>query len=157
MKQFRYRLQTILKLKEQKEKQLQKEHALALQQVLNQERQLEAIEGTKVKTFEEGRKFLSGTVNPQVLMSTSRYLVKLKRDTVLGKELLRGLENEAERRRVRLVEASRVRKSYEKHREKLERRFVESIDQKESKLLDEMAIIRYTYNKPKRNPNENAG
>jgi flagellar FliJ protein len=149
MKKFRYRLQTILQMKEQREKQLQKEHALALQQVLYQQGALEAIEGTKAQTFEDGRQFLTGHVNPQILMSTSRYLVKLKRDAVLGRELLRGLEQEAERRRLRLVEAARARKTYEKHKEKLEHRFVESIDQKEAKLLDELAIVRYAFQRKK--------
>jgi flagellar protein FliJ len=145
MKRFRYRLEPVLKIKEHHERQRQKEHAAALQQVMNQQSRLEQIETEKQRTFDQERPHLTGSLKPHLLMSASRYLVKLKRDTLMGRELLRGLETEAERRRQRLVEAAREKKTYEKHKEKLERRFAESLEQKEAKLLDEMAIIRYTY------------
>jgi flagellar protein FliJ len=143
MKRFRYRLEPVLKIKEHHERQRQKEHAAALQQVLRQQARLGEIEVEKLETMEQERKLLTGSVKPQLLASAGRYLVKLKRDTMLGRELLRGLETEAERRRERLVEAAREKKTYEKHKEKLEHRFAETLDQKEAKQLDEMAIIRF--------------
>jgi flagellar protein FliJ len=145
MKKFRYRLEPVLKIKEHREKQRQKEHAAVLQQVMNQQARLEQIENEKQQTFEQERVHLTGSIKPQLLMSASRYLVKLKRDTLMGRELLRSLETEAERRRQRLVEAAREKKTYEKHKDKLGQRFAESLEEKEAKLLDEMAIIRYTY------------
>lgn len=145
MKRFRYRLEPVLKIKEHREKERQKEHAAAIQQVINQQAALEQIEARKQQTLEQERPHLTGSLKPQLLMSASRYLVKLKRDTLLGKELLRGLETEAERRRQRLVEAAREKKTYEKHKDQLERRFAESMEQKEAKMLDEIAIIRFAY------------
>ncbi len=145
MKRYRYRLEPVLKIKAHLEKLRQKEHALAMQQVMSQQARLEEIETEKLSTIEQERGLLSGPLRPQLLMSATRYLVKLKRDAIMGRELLHGLESEAEKRRLRLVEAARERKTYEKHKEKLQKRFVESVEQKEAKQLDELAIIRFNF------------
>lgn len=145
MKKYRYRLEPVLKIKVHKEKLRQKEHALALQQVMSQQARLVEIETEKLKTLDQERNLLTGPLKPQLLMSATRYLVKLKRDAILGRELLHGLEDEAEKRRLRLVEAARERKTYEKHKEKLQKRFVQTLEQKEAKQLDELAIIRFNY------------
>lgn len=145
MKKFRYRLEPVLKMKAHVEKQRQKEHAVALQQVSIQKEQLESIAAERQQTCELQRERMTGTLRPHQLLSASRYLVKLKRDTITGSELLRGLEREAEVRRMRLVEATKQKKIHEKLKEKLQQKFVTEIEDHEKKELDEIAVNGYSF------------
>lgn len=147
MKKFRYRLEPVLKMKAHVEKQRQKEHAVALQQVYLQQEKLESITAERRQTCELQRTRMTGTLRPHQLLSASRYLVKLKRDTITGSELLRGLEREAETRRVRLVEATKQKKIHEKLKEKLQQKFVAAFEDHEKKELDEIAVNGYCFRK----------
>lgn len=146
MKKFTYRLEPVLKIKSHLEKERQKEHAVALQQVMLQQEKLAGIEAERQQTFDCQREHLVGKIQPQQLLSASRYLVKLKRDTVTGSELLRGLEREAEVRRQRLIEATKQKKIYEKHKERKKTQLLQEIEDHEKKALDEIAVISFSYN-----------
>ena len=127
------------------EKQRQKEHAVAVQQVYIQQEKLQSIASEKQQTIESQRERLTGPLHPHQLLIASRYLVKLKRDTVTGSELLRALEREAEVRRTRLVEATKQKKIHEKLKEKQQQRFVADIESHEKKELDEIAVNGYRF------------
>jgi len=145
MKKFKYRLEPILKIKSHAEKQRQKEHAAALQQVYRQKEQLSAIDGERERTFAFQRTRLQGTIQTQQLLAASRYLVRLKRDTLTGSELLRGLERESERKRQMLVQAAKERKIYEKLRERQQTKFNQEVEQHDRKALDEMAVVTFVH------------
>ncbi len=145
MKKFAYRLEPVLKMKAHVEKQRQKEHAVAMQQVYIQQDKLESIAAEKQQTFESQRQRMTGPLRPHQLLVASRYLVKLKRDTLTGTELLRALEREAEVRRMRLVEATKQKKIHEKLKEKLQKKFVDEIETHEKKELDEIAVNGYRF------------
>ena len=51
------------------------------------------------------------------MLVISRYLHKLKRDTILGQEVLKALKKEEDAKRRELLEATRERKKYEKLKE----------------------------------------
>lgn len=145
MKKFRYRLEPVLKIRSHVEKQRQKEHATALQQVLVQKEKLAAIEGERNATADYHRGKLVGQLRTSELLAASRYLVKLKRDTITGSELLRGLEREAEIRRQRLVEATKQKKIHEKLKERKQKQFNEDIELQEKKQLDEIAVNSFRF------------
>jgi flagellar FliJ protein len=145
VKKFAYRLEPVLKMKAHVEKQRQKEHAVAMQQVYIQQDKLESIAAEKQQTFESQRQRMTGPIRPHQLLVASRYLIKLKRDTLTGTELLRALEREAETRRMRLVEATKQKKIHEKLKEKLQKKFVEEIETHEKKELDEIAVNGYRF------------
>jgi len=145
MKKFRYRLEPILKIRSHAEKQRQKEHAAALQQVYRQQEHLSEIDKEKERTFEFQRTRLQGSIRTHQLLAASRYLVRLKRDTMTGTELLKGLERETERKRQLLVQASRERKIYEKLRERQETKFNQEVEQHERKALDELAVVTFVH------------
>ncbi|MCM2271771.1 MAG: flagellar export protein FliJ [candidate division Zixibacteria bacterium] len=147
MKKFRYRLEPVLKVKAHVEKQRQKEHAVALQQVYLQKEKLASISSEREQTCEQQRQRLTGPLRPHQLLAASRYLVKLKRDTITGSELLRGLEREAEVRRMRLVEATKQKKIHEKLKDRLQHRFISEFEEKEKKELDEIAVSGYSFRK----------
>ena len=145
MKKFRYRLEPILKIRSHVEKQRQKDHASALQQVYRQKEHLSEIDKEKTRTFEFQRTRLQGPIRTHQLLAASRYLVRLKRDTMTGTELLKGLERETERKRQLLVQASRERKIYEKLRERRQTKFNNDVEQQERKALDELAVVTFVH------------
>lgn len=145
MKKFRYRLEPILKIRSHVEKQRQKDHASALQQVYRQKEHLSEIDKEKTRTFELQRTRLQGPIRTHQLLAASRYLVRLKRDTMTGTELLKGLERETERKRQLLVQASRERKIYEKLRERRQTKFNNDVEQQERKALDELAVVTFVH------------
>lgn len=145
MKKFKYRLEPILKIKSHAEKQRQKEHAAALQQVYRQKEQLSAIDAERRKTFDFQRSKLQGTIQTPQLLAASRYLVRLKRDTITGSELLRGLERESERKRLMLVQAAKERKIYEKLKERRQAKFNQEVEQHDRKTLDELAVVTFVH------------
>jgi flagellar protein FliJ len=145
MKKFRYRLEPILKIKSHTEKQRQKDHAHALQNVYKQLDVLMEIDGERNRAFDFNRDRAVGKLSVQTLQATSRYLGKLKMDALKGKEVLSGLEKEAERKRVALVEASRDKKVYEKLKEKKKTQFLVENESLENKTLDEIATQSFCF------------
>ncbi len=130
----------MLKVREHKEKERQKELAEAQGQVVEQKGKLTELDEHRVSTFDHQRKRLVGTISVAETLVCSRYLVRLKRDRIAGSELLRGLEREVENRRQKLVEAAKERKIYELLKEKQKTRHRKAIDKAEQKDLDEVSI-----------------
>lgn len=143
MKRFQYRLEPLLRIKSHQEKQRQKEHAAALMQVLRQKESLAAIENDRRATIDHQRSLSEGRVTAYRLQVATRYLLKLKRDTLTGEELLKGLERETERRRLRLVDATKEKKIFEKLKERQREKYLVEIETVEKKELDEIATRAY--------------
>lgn len=143
MKKFNYRLAALLKLKEYREKERQKEHAAAVQKVVQQKEQLGKIDLHRKTTLDYQRDALHGRLSLAQLQACSRFLVKLKGDTLMGRETLRGFEADAEKKRESLVAASRERETYEKHRDKLSERHYKEAELAEAKENDEIALMTY--------------
>jgi flagellar FliJ protein len=129
----------MLKLKEHKEKERQREHAETVQKVQEQKDKLVRIDQERGETLKHQRHSLVGSMSLAELLVCSRYLMKLKKDTLTGRELLRGLEKEADKRREKLVEASKERKIYEKLKEKQIAKFTKEVERLENKAVDETA------------------
>jgi len=143
MKKFKYRLETLLKVKEHIEKEKQKEHASAVNRVNHQENQLKDIDNAKTTTFEKQRSRMKSPIVVAEMLVCSRYLNKLKRENMAGKELLKALKKKSEEKREKLIEASRDKKIYEKLKEKQQDKYNEMIKMLETKDNDEIAIRNY--------------
>jgi len=145
MKKFRFRLDPILRLKEHEEKEKQKAHAAALSQVAVQDEKLRNIQSDRFGKQGTLRNHLEGTLNIQNLTAYNRYFVKLNRDEMTGKEMLRAFEKNAEEKRQRLVEATKQRRKYEKLRDRYRERYNRESNLQEQKEQDEIAaqIIQY--------------
>ncbi len=147
VKRFRYRLEPLLKIRQHREKERQKEHAAAIQQVLKQKLELTAIDRCRLDTLDHQRLQQVGKFSIADALVCSRYLVKLKRERMAGNGLLHGLEKEAEKKRRKLVDAARERKIYEMLKDKQQLRHRQAIEKQEQKELDEVAIVAFRRNK----------
>jgi hypothetical protein len=81
MKKFRYRLEPLLKIKSHVEKQRQKEHAAALQQVYRQQEVLAEIDALRQTTLRHQADRRQGRLSSVELQMATRYFSKLRRDT----------------------------------------------------------------------------
>jgi flagellar FliJ protein len=139
MKKFRFRLESVQKIKAHVEKERQKEHAVAVHRAQAQKEHLSRLEATRLGAMEHQRQVQGGPIKPAQMLWYSRYYLKLKRDAIAGAELLRGLESEAEKKRQRLVDASRERKMYDKLQERQQAKFNQGVEQMLNKQNDEIA------------------
>ncbi len=155
MKKFKYRLQALLKLKEQIEKDRQKHLAAASKQVRDQNRRLGDIEQSHGRTVERQRREAEQTFSVAEMLVISRYLHKLKRDTVVGRELLKVLLREEDNKRQDLLVATRERRKYEKLKERLRDKHNQEAETVLTKDNDETAISTFrqkTKNGPAKAP-----
>ena len=143
VKRFRYRLEPLLKIRRYREKERQKEHAAAVQEVFKQKQELVALDRYRLDTLDHQRSQQVGNFNIADALVCSRYLVKLKRQRMAGTGLLHGLEKEAEKKRRKLVDAARERKIYELLKEKQQLRHRQEIEKQEQKELDEVAVVAF--------------
>ncbi len=146
MKKFRFRLKALLKVREHVEKQKQKELAVATQAVLGQRHELDGILQQNLTTMDDKREKQEGTLSVAEMLIYSRYLLKLRKDDVTGRELLVALSSEQGKRRQKLLEASRDRKVYDKLREKDLKRFNENAVALARKETDEIGINTFLLN-----------
>ncbi len=140
MKKFKYRLQTLLKAREQLEKERQKQHAAALHQVYNQQQTLRQIAKDKQDTFSGQRRGMTGSVSVAEMLVYTRHILKLKREMLAGRELLNILKKDEGEKRRSLMEASKEHKIYEKLKERQQEQFNYAVEQHATKENDEAAL-----------------
>ncbi len=149
-KKFRFRFEPMLKVKEHREKERQRELAETLTKVQDQKASLMKMDTKRLNTMEHHRSKLVGRVSMAEALVCSRYLLRLKRERMASSELLRGMEREAESRRQKLVEAARERKVYDLLKEKQQMRHRQGLDKDEQKALDEVATNNFRRQTKKR-------
>ena len=143
MKKFLFRLEPVLRLKSHREREKQKELSAIQFQVEKQKQGLAGLDTCRLVTMDTQRKRLLGRLSIAELLVYSRFLLRLKGETLAGRELMQSLQKDAEEKRLRLVAAARERKMLEKLKEKQYGRFRHQIQQAERKANDEIAITAY--------------
>ncbi len=139
MKKFRYRLQALLKVKEHIEKEKQKEHAVALQHVHDQQDRIEKLGDDKNTTVERQRQAMIGKLSVAEMLVFGRYLLNLKKEQMAEEEILKASRKVESGKREKLLQATKERKIYDKHKEKQLGKFGEEVRLQETKESDETA------------------
>jgi len=139
MKKFKFRLEPILTVKSHIEKERQKEHSVAVEKVMCQKDSLTQLDSERMNTLESQRSRQLGRISMAEMLICSRYLLKLKRDTLASVELLRGLQREADVKHESLLRASVEKKIYEKLKEKQKAKYFQDMERLERKETDEIA------------------
>lgn len=146
-KRFKFRLEPLLKLRQHREKERQKEHAASVHEASLQREQLQSLDHQRLSTLDQQRDRLVGAVSATQALVASRYLMKLKRQHLAGTSLLHALEREVEKKRLKLVEAARDRKTYELLKEKQQSRHRQEAEKRDQKELDEIAVTSFRRHK----------
>ncbi len=143
MKKFKFKLETVLNVKERKEEQL-KHELLKLQALKIQEEQFlaEVKEKRAYISREKSNENKKGT-DIQSLIHFEQYLGVLLKKIDDAKKNIKVLEKKADIKREEVVEASREKKVFEKLKEKQFGEFQRVVNENEQKVLDEMAVSKF--------------
>lgn len=143
-KSFKFRMQTILDHKldlEEKEKEklgkilAELERAKAYKQML-QQRRVQASQELKAKQR-------AGGIDVNELRRYTYYLKKLDNDIVEATLAIEQIKARERQQRQALLEAAMERKKYEKIKEKHQEEFEAEQAEKERKLIDELATVKF--------------
>jgi|YelNatPaOPRAMG01_1025707.scaffolds.fasta_scaffold14229_4 flagellar FliJ protein len=140
---FRFEFQSILDQRVAMEEKRQMELAEALNTLQREREKLVYIKKEKDNMIKEYYR-LSGKAVPGIVPNLISEAIRAKREEERGQEeVCRNCEKEVNKRRQALIEASRQKKVMEKLKEKKLAEYLEMMRQKETKELDEAAILRY--------------
>lgn len=143
-RKFRFRLQTVLELKQKIEDEEKKKLAELLKVQAEEERKLKYLQDLEVqKRYELKEKQKEGGIDVEELKLYSYLLKKMANDIVNQKLRLQEIYIRVEEQREILLEATKEKKTYEKLKERHHERFVQEEEEEERKLIDELSTIRY--------------
>jgi len=145
MRRFKYRFEKILTFRQHQEKQRQRELASVQQLEQSQRREISDLLSEQAETVKEKEHHLVGAIVPSRLSGFYRYHLMLKQKEVAGREMLRQIGKEVDKRRGILLEAARKRKIYEKLKERHRERFEHDANllmQKENDDIGQKIFIR---------------
>jgi flagellar protein FliJ len=143
---FRFRLETLLRLRVNDRDQRRADLAKALraEQMLHEE--AAKLRGLQATTAQRGRALKSpGAANIDALLETHRYEVVLAAQQRQLASQLTQVQAESERRRQALVEADRQVRVLEKLRERQAAVQRNQAERREAKQLDELALLGFVY------------
>jgi flagellar FliJ protein len=143
VKRFKYRLEALLKVKDHIEKERQKKLADSMKQVRDQVTELERIDADRAGTVEHQQKRMLSRFSVAEMLVVSRYFFKLRKDTLVGRELLKVLTKDEATKRQELLEATKERKKYQKLKEVQQEKHYAEIEAVLTKETDENAINFY--------------
>ena len=142
-RRFRFRLDSLLRIKEHLEREKQKELAIATAKVLSQQQELGRIKNATGGTLNRQRDCLGETLSVSQLSLFSRFLVRLKKEHVMAHEILNGLTRVQDKNRDALLEATKERKIYQKLKEKAHDKHQKEATLDEMKESDEAGMNAY--------------
>lgn len=149
-KKFKYKLNTLLKVREIKEKQ-EKDKLVELEQKLieeiKKEEELKLLE--KIKYDELRNMMSSGKTLPDtgIIQIRKRHIEVLKEKVLAQHEKVVAAEKERDFQREKLIQAIKEKKVIEKDKEKTKKAWIKLMNKEEAKFLDDIAGIRFNSQK----------
>jgi len=138
MAKFKFNLDVVLRVREIREREVQKEYALALMKVEEAKREIARLRGMEQSAQQDLAVLGREIIDVKAVRYNRQYRFHLSLHILETIELLRGYAAEAEKVRLRLVEVTRERKVIEKLKERRYEEFVAELNRQERKVLDDM-------------------
>ena len=141
---FKFRLESLLKLRKRKEESAQIEYILARKAVDNSSDKINKmyseIDHSRIEIFNHQN---SNGQHKEMILHLESYIEGLKTKIELERNVLRQLIMEAEEKQFLLSEASKEFKILDKLKEKKLNQYKEEILKKESSEIDELVVLRF--------------
>lgn len=144
MKQFQFRLDTVLNYKQQILETRLIEHGAAVNLVKRQEEVLAQTRRRLTDCEKEYGRQKAGGLSVAEAMKYQNGVQVLERSVLREAEILAKLRRAEEEKRLRVVEAKKETSSLEKLREKREEEYIDAVRKAEEKLIDDLTIARRT-------------
>lgn len=135
---FKFRLQTLLKLKEQFEKNAKNELGVAIMKLEEEKSKLRVIEDNIDITTNDFKEACSGVIRPEKIKELKTYLEHLQHERDKQKENVKRQQKNVDIIRERLVEIMRERKVLENLKEKDFQEYLKEEAKKEQQQVDEL-------------------
>jgi len=143
-KVFRFKLQTVLDLKQKIEDDEKEKLAKLIQEKIREEQILERLKQAEVQARTELReKQQAGKLDIDELRRYDSHLKRLANAIISQNLRLKELDIRIETQRQVLLKASQDKKIYEKLKEKHQEVFIQEQEEEERKFIDELATSRY--------------
>ncbi|MCQ2498730.1 MAG: flagellar export protein FliJ [Lachnospiraceae bacterium] len=147
MAKFKYRMQSILNIKEKLEDQAKNDFSRARLHLDEETDKLQALEKRKEDYVEEGRRIRKDAINIKDLENNDYAIEKMDEYILRQQEQVKRAERELENARIKLTEAMQETKIQNKLKEKAFEDFKKELNAAESKEVDELTS--YTYGQKK--------
>ena len=143
MRQFAYRFQRVLEIKERLED-ARKAALGEVVSVLNREEEiLRDLQETRTRCLHAGRFQPAAAVDANLLDVQAAYLQRLKRECGEMQDQIRQVESVVEEKRKELMEATKERRVFEILREQREKTYKRDQKRQERRLLDDVGTQLY--------------
>ncbi len=143
MAKFKYRMQSVLDIKEKLETQAKQDFAVAKAALDTEQDKLKELYDRKLYYENRAEELLQGTLQVQEIQDNKAAILKMDEYIELQKRNVKLAEAKMEIARQHLADLMQDRKMHEKLREHAFEEFVEDIKKQESKEVDE--LVSYTY------------
>ncbi len=143
MARFIFSMQNLLTMKEKLEEQAKNEFSQANMRLLEAEEELERLKDRQQKAEFELREEVAGLTDVRKIRQKEDAIEILKMYVRQQQMVVRQREIEVENARLKLQDAMKERKTFEKLREKAFEEFVAEENKKEQKEVDELVSYRY--------------
>lgn len=143
MARFRYRMQSILNIKQKMEEQAKMDFAAARMRLDEEEEKLQVLQERKEAYQEEGRGLRRDSLKVREIMENREAVAIMDEFIAWQQQQVRLAEKELEQARQRLQIAMQETKTQEKLREKAFEAFMHEENAKEAKEIDE--LVSYTH------------
>jgi flagellar FliJ protein len=141
MKKFRFKFETVLKVKEKKEEKLKKELFKLNALQIEQHQILEKIKEEKSKTA--NKKSGETVIDIQSLIYFEQYLNLLRKQIDDINKKIRELQEQIDDKREEVITATKEKKTFERLKTHHLNEYNKTIIANEQKVLDEVAVSKY--------------
>lgn len=139
MNKFKFRLESLKKIYEQREEKAKKELAVYVKELKLCQQHLSALNGICLNITEDLQKKKTGKVNMQMVVVTEAYLRTLQEKIHLKEKEKIKIEDNVKAKRLELNEIIKQRKILDKLKEKQFKTYLKEANRLEQKILDEIA------------------
>ncbi|MCL2052043.1 MAG: flagellar export protein FliJ [Lachnospiraceae bacterium] len=143
MAKFIFRMQNILNIKGKLEEQAKMEFAHARMRLDEEEAKLAALAGRKEDYEEKGRRLRDDKLNVQDIIDNKNAIITIDGYIDIQRFEVKKAEDQLELARLKLNEAIKERKTYERLREKSYEEFIKEENASEAKEVDELISYKH--------------
>ncbi len=143
MAKFRFKMESILSIKEKMESQAKAEYGMELVRLREEEERLEALNERRLDYQMQLTAAVGSRLFIRKIKDLENAVENIKYNMQLQRIVIRQQEQRVEAARQKMDEAMKERKTYEKLKEKAFEEFLLELDASERKEVDELVSFRY--------------
>ena len=138
MARFRYKMQSILDIKEKLETKAKQDFAQANQRLMEEEEKLDALKRRKEAYLEEGIQIRLQVIDVRKIRENKMAVMRMDEYILQQSKEIAKAQKQVERARAALQQVMQERKVHEKLKEKAFQEFMKEEQQKENSQIDEL-------------------